>query len=188
MAWSLRKNPGQQRNQAEDGIRDRRKSLVGSEMCIRDSCYPVISGGKQPLGYWKEMTHQGQTITIARNGTAGYVSWQDNPFYLNDVAMALTNKNTHLVLDRYLYYFLKAHQDEIYEMTKHAVPPCLRKTELLELMVDLPDLATQKQIVNYLDHLNAITSDLTTGLPAAIKQAQKQYQYYLNQLLRFEKV
>ena len=131
------------------------------------------------------MTHQGQTITISKNGTAGYVSWQAQPFYLNNVAMALTNKNTHLVLDRYLYYFLKAHQDEIYEMTKHVVPPCLRKTELLELMVDLPDLAIQKQIVNYLDHLNAITSDFKTGLPARIKQANLEYWYYLKQLLRF---
>ncbi|WP_163532519.1 restriction endonuclease subunit S [Helicobacter suis] len=50
----------------------------------------------------------------------------------------------------------------------------------------LPPLPIQKKIVNILDQLQTLTSDLSQGIPAEIKARKKQFNYYLNHLLDFK--
>ncbi|MBX7546427.1 restriction endonuclease subunit S, partial [Helicobacter turcicus] len=51
--------------------------------------YPVIGGGVVPTGYFKDYNFL-KGITIARAGSAGFVSWQENPFWATDVCFVAT--------------------------------------------------------------------------------------------------
>lgn len=51
--------------------------------------YPVMGGGVMPTGYYKNYNFS-QGITIARAGSAGFVSWQENPFWATDVCFVAT--------------------------------------------------------------------------------------------------
>lgn len=52
--------------------------------------------------------------------------------------------------------------------------------------VPVPPLSEQERIVSILDNFDALTTDLSSGLPAEIQARRKQYEYYRDKLLTFE--
>lgn len=56
-----------------------------------------------------------------------------------------------------------------------------------ELILPVPPLEVQRQIVQILDRFDALCNDLTQGLPAEIEARRKQYEYYRDQLLTFKR-
>ncbi|WP_034321346.1 restriction endonuclease subunit S [Helicobacter trogontum] len=52
--------------------------------------------------------------------------------------------------------------------------------------IPIPPLATQEKIVSILDKFHALTTDLTSGIPAELEARKKQYEYYRNKLLTFK--
>jgi len=63
--------------------------------------------------------------------------------------------------------------------------PKLTKDNLNKIPIPVPPLAIQAKIVDILDRFDALTNDLTQGLPAEIAARQRQYEYYRDQLLTF---
>lgn len=64
--------------------------------------------------------------------------------------------------------------------------PALNRKELINFPIPLPPLEEQARIVAILDRFDALTNDLTHGLPAEIAARQKQYEYYRDKLLSFK--
>ena len=60
-------------------------------------------------------------------------------------------------------------------------------TSMLKFKFPFPSLKRQEEIVTILDKFEALTSDLTSCLPAEIKARQQQYEYYRDQLLTFKR-
>ncbi|WP_411332439.1 restriction endonuclease subunit S [Bacteroides uniformis] len=58
---------------------------------------------------------------------------------------------------------------------------------LAKTKIAVPDLAEQERIVSILDKFEALTNDLSQGLPAEIAAVQEQYEYYRDKLLSFPK-
>ena len=58
---------------------------------------------------------------------------------------------------------------------------------MAKFIIPIPPLAEQERIVSILDRFEALTTDLTSGLPAEIKARQQQYEYYRDQLLTFKR-
>ena len=59
-------------------------------------------------------------------------------------------------------------------------------SDLNSIIIPLPTLERQKEIVEILDKFDSICNDLSAGLPAEIEYRQKQYEYYRNKLLMFK--
>ena len=59
-------------------------------------------------------------------------------------------------------------------------------SDLANIVIPLPTLEKQKEIVEILDKFDSICNDLSAGLPAEIEYRQKQYEYYRDKLLTFE--
>ena len=51
--------------------------------------------------------------------------------------------------------------------------------------IPLPPLEEQARIVAILDRFDALTTDISSGLPAEITARQKQYEYYRDNLFTF---
>ena len=56
-----------------------------------------------------------------------------------------------------------------------------------EITIPLPTLEEQERIVKILDRFDSLCNDISSGLPAEIEARQKQYEYYRDKLLAFEK-
>jgi len=59
---------------------------------------------------------------------------------------------------------------------------------LSKIAIPVPPLPEQARIVATLDRFDALTADLTSGIPAEIAARQKQYEYYRDRLLTFDEV
>ncbi len=57
---------------------------------------------------------------------------------------------------------------------------------LENIVIPLPTLERQAEIVDMLDKFNSLVNDISEGIPAEIEARKKQYEYYRDKLLSFE--
>ncbi|PDW57341.1 restriction endonuclease subunit S [Helicobacter pylori] len=116
--------------------------------------YPVVSGGVGFLGYTNNFNRYENTITIAQYGTAGYVNFQKNKFWANDVCFCIY-PNKDIIKNIFLYYFLKVNQNYLYEISnRNATPYSISKDKILDFEILLPPLNEQIAIANILSGLD----------------------------------
>ena len=154
----------------------KRGERVTKSQLIPDGRFPVISGGIKPLGYFNDFNRESNTITIAQYGTAGYVNFITEPFWANDVCYCVFPKE--IILNKYLYYCLLNKQEVIYSLKTNAIPAHLPQSKLIYVLIPIPPLAVQEEIVRILDKF--------TTLEAELDCRKRQYEYYRNQLLSLD--
>lgn len=158
------------------GVRITKKDL------LQDAKYPVVSGGVGFMGYTNQYNREVDTITIAQYGTAGYVKWQTEKFWANDICYSVT-PNAEIIINRYLYFYLVNKQQYLYDISNRtAVPYSIERDKILKIHIPIPSLPVQKEIVRILDTFTELTEELTAELTAR----KKQYSYYREQLFSFE--
>ncbi|HBK84194.1 MAG TPA: restriction endonuclease subunit S, partial [Flavobacterium sp.] len=59
--------------------------------------------------------------------------------------------------------------------------------DLAKIKIPIPSLAEQERIVSILDKFDTLTTSISEGLPKEIELRKKQYEYYRNLLLNFDK-
>ncbi len=150
---------------------------------IKNAEYPVISGGSKEMGRYHKFNREKNTITIAQYGTAGFIAWQENNFWANDVCYSIVGREN--LNQKFLYYFLKSRQKNIYDLLTNAIPQHLPFEKLKNFLIPIPPIEVQTKIVEILDHFDTICNDISKGIPAEIKMRQEQYKYYRKKLFTF---
>lgn len=155
----------------------KRGERVTKAQLIPDGQYPVISGGVKPLGCLNKYNREANTITIAQYGTAGYVDWQQNQFWANDVCYSVfPSKN---INNRFLFFVLLHNQQLLYSLKTNAIPACLPLDRLAGVEIPVPPLSVQEEIVRILDTF----TELQAELQAELQKRLQQYNYYRDNLL-----
>ena len=100
------------------------------------------------------------------------------------LVIRLTDEN---ILPRYLYHILANEHFFEYNIkySKGAKMPRGDKAAILQYEFDVPTFEEQQRIVSILDKFETLTNSITEGLPLAIEQSQKRYEYYRELLLSF---
>ncbi len=115
--------------------------------------YSYLNGGILPSGYWNEYNVPANSIAISEGGNScGYVNYMCEPFWCG--AHCYYFYNIKIPNTKYLYYALKAHQDDIMRLRSGACMPNIKKSDLgeFEFECDL-DINNQERVVNQLDKL-----------------------------------
>ncbi|OJV37930.1 MAG: hypothetical protein BGO29_12595 [Bacteroidales bacterium 36-12] len=90
-----------------------------------------------------------------------------------------------------LYYWHFAQSGLYWEQANKLVgggaQPQFNANVLKLIKIPLPPLSEQERIVSILDKFDALVNDISVGLPAEIEVRRKQYEYYREKLLTFEK-
>ena len=145
-----------------------------------DGSVPVVAGGLQPSYYHNISNRGANTIAVAGSGAyAGYVSYWDKPIYLSDAFSVETSNN---VVKKYVYYFLKLNQEKIYSFQKGAGIPHVHGSDIKNLLINIPDVTIQEEIVKILDSF----TNLIDALNEELSLRQKQFEYYREKLLTFD--
>lgn len=152
------------------------------------SLYEYINAGTTNSGYSLDWNCDGDVVTTPSRGQGGigYVGYQKNKFWLGPLCYKIAG-NADFVLNKYLYYCLSNNSYAILSLKKDGGVPAINKSDLEELVLPVPPLEVQHQIVQILDRFDALCNDLTQGLPAEIEARRKQYEYYRDQFLTFER-
>lgn len=137
----------------------------------------VLAGGQKPAYYHNESNRIGETIVVAGSGAyAGYVSYWDIPVFLSDSFSVEPNER---LIVKYVYYYLKNIQQKIFGTKKGSGVPHVHGSSIAKFEIPLPPLEVQTEIVRILDKF--------TSLEAELDCRKRQYEYYRDKLLSFER-
>jgi type I restriction enzyme S subunit len=146
--------------------------------------YPVMNGGINPSGYHSEFNTKANTTVISQGGaSAGYVTWMNKALWAGAHCFVVL-PNESIATSRFLFHFLKGSQQTIQNMKTGAGIPGLNRSKLIELIIPLPPIEIQNEIVSILDKFTELEEELEAELDARIKQ----FEYYRNKIIDFENV
>ena len=135
--------------------------------------YPVIGGGKKPMGFHNEYNTNENTILCSSSGAyAGFISKYDKKVWASD-CFSIIPKEYSLIDNNYLYYVLKTIQDKIYKTQSGAAQPHIYSKDLQNNKIPIPSLECQQEIVKYCEYNDALIKQLETEIENNKKQAQQ---------------
>lgn len=120
-----------------------------------NKAYPVINGGTGPSGFHDSFNTPAETITVSEGGNScGYVAWQDKPFWRGGHCYAV-NPSTSKVSKTFLFQALKSMEKEIMRLRVGSGLPNIQKSDLMKVVVLLPQPEEQRKIADALSAMDA---------------------------------
>ena len=105
------------------------------------------------------------------------------------LVISLKENEKKKVLAKYLYYVLSSEEFFEYNIkfSRGAKMPRGNKSKIMDYKIIIPPKPIQEYIVSILDKFEALSQSTTEGLRREIELREKQYEYYREKLLTFEK-
>ena len=202
----------QKREQQYDYYQDLllNKSQFSHLVTIGDMC--EIKKGNTPIQKAKEGSYPLVVTTMERRSSETYqfnanavciplissrghgvaslnhVYYQDGKFALGNILCAVIPHDEKVLKAKFLYYYLEYAKDyTLVPLMKGGANVSMHCSDIEKVKVPLPSLDEQERIITILDRFDALTTDLTAGLPAEIEKRRQQYEYYRDKLLTFKK-
>ncbi|HHF5864276.1 restriction endonuclease subunit S [Haemophilus influenzae] len=122
-------------------------------------------------------------VIVAMYGaTVGKTAINKIPLTTNQ-ACANIEINDKLACYRYIFHYLTSKYEYIKSLGSGSQTNI--NAQIKKLKVPVPPIEEQQRIVSILDKFETLTNSITEGLPLAIEQSQKRYEYYRELLLNF---
>lgn len=153
------------------GVRVVKKEL------LETGSIPVYQNSLTPLGFNNSANYPGGTTFVISAGAAGEIGFSNIPFWAADDCLCISCPEH--VLNKYVYHFLKKNEIKIKSKVRKASVPRLSRTVIDNIEIPLPQLEVQAEIVRILDKF--------TQLEAELDCRKRQYEFYRDQLLSFDK-
>ena len=141
------------------------------------------SGGKMGV-FVDKYSYNKPTVLIPRKGSIENIFYLEEPFWNVDTIF-YTEINEEKILPKYFYYFMQNYN--IKSLSTDSTRPSITQSTLNKLKILLPPIEIQDKIVKILDRFQELLSDTKGLLPLEIEQRRKQYEYYREKLLTFDK-
>ena len=165
----------------------KRIPLSSAERKTREGGFPYY-GAQGIIDYIDDYIFDGTYLLIAEDGENLKSKKQDiaqlahGKYWVNNHAHVLKFDNP--VTKRYVEIYLNS--IDISSYVTGAAQPKLNQKNLNSIPILLPEISSQKRIVDILDRFDSLCNDITSGLPDEIEARKKQYEYYRDKLLDFK--
>ena len=109
--------------------------------------------------------------------------------YLNSFCFGFRMNDNSLFNVHFLKHLFRgqALRDQIIKTASGVTRFNVSKKKMLKVIIPVPPIEEQNKIADILDRFETLTNDLQLGLPAEIEARRKQYEYYREKLLTFER-
>ena len=125
-----------------------------------DGEYPVIGGGKKPLGYHNQFNTDENTILCSSSGAySGYISRYNTKVWASD-CFSVKSHNDAILINDFMYYYLRYKQTTIYTFQSGAAQPHVYSKDLRKFKIPVPSLERQQEIVDYCEKNDALIKQL----------------------------
>lgn len=116
------------------------------------------------------------------------MSEPENPVYLNSFCFGWRSDSGVSLAAGYLKHLFRAEitRKQIVRTANGVTRFNISKRTFANIVIPVPPLDEQRRIAGILDKFDALTTSLTSGLPAEIGARRKQYAYYRDRLLSFK--
>jgi type I restriction enzyme M protein len=131
--------------------------------------YPYYGTGSI-TGYTDEYLYDGCYILTARNGTIGNCFLTEGKFFPSDHIFVINIKDKCLM--KYVYYIL-SNNEKLDKLKTGVGIPNITKGTLENLIISIPSLERQKEIVEYCEYNDTLIKQLEKEIEQNKKQAQQ---------------
>src|SRR5690554_1788039 len=109
--------------------------------------------------------------------------------FLNSFSFGLRFKSEIKILPEFSKYLFrsKSIRDEIIKTASGVTRYNVSKKRFVKIQIPIPPIEIQQEIVRVLDELTSLTNQLTTELETERQNRKKQFEFFREQLLSFEK-
>ena len=161
--------------------------LRGKRLTRRDlssgGVFPVYHGGIEPIGYYSQKNRKANSAMIINVGaSAGTVGFSDKDFWSSDGCFCFSHNDQ--LNQRFLFFVLQSVESLIKSKVRKAGIPTLDNKDVERIIIPIPHIEIQNEIVRILDNFNNLAAELQAELQAR----QEQYEYYRNKLLTFNEI
>lgn len=127
------------------------------------------------------------SIIVATSATIGEHALITVPFLANQRFTVLSLKKEYIEKFNiyFLYYYCFLLDEWCNKNTTMSSFASVDMNGFKSFPIPIPPLEVQNRIVSILDRFETLTNSITEGLPLAIEQSQKRYEYYRELLLNF---
>ena len=161
---------------------ERGKRVVRSQLSIRGK-YPVYQNSLTPLGYHTDYNYNANTTFIIVAGAAGEIGFSDKAFWAADDCFTVVCPEN--VLNRYIYHLLLNNQNQLASKVRKASIPRLSRSAIENLVIPIPPLDVQREIVRMLDSYTESVVELQRQLTVELTARKTQYSHYRDKMLTF---
>ena len=145
-----------------------------SKLNFKTGIYPVIGGGKQPTGLHNEFNKDKNTILCSSSGAyAGFISKYESQVWASD-CFSIHSKNKKILDERYLYYYLKSIQTNIYKLQTGTAQPHIYPKSVENLKIPLPLIEQQISIIDFYESNQFKINELENKIKK-LKELEKNY-------------
>lgn len=143
--------------------------------------YPYY-GANGVQDFVNEYLFDGESLLVGEDGSvinkdnSPVLTWAVGKIWVNNHAHVL--KEQEGVLLRYVFYAL---QTQDVSSVVRGMPPKLNQENLRNILIPVPPLEVQREVVEVLDKFALLTAELT----AELEKRKKQYEHYRDKLLNF---
>lgn len=142
--------------------------------------YPIVDQGKNYISAYTDSNNGiiNCSECVVFGDHTEITKYIDFPFAqgADGIKILKTNSNINV---KYLYYVINQFYKKKGKYTRHF-------SFLKKIIIPIPPLLIQKNIVKILDKFNSLIEDISVGLPAEINARRKQYKHYQEKLLLFK--
>ncbi len=131
-----------------------------------------------------ESLNEGEVISIPSGGAAN-IKYFDGLF-VDGGNILCSTRDKEVVLLKYIYHFLLKNNDFIQSCFRGGSVQHPEMAKIIELLIPVPPLLIQKEIVNVLDNYSFNLITLKERLNNEILTRKKQFEYYRDELLSFD--
>ncbi|WP_051660726.1 restriction endonuclease subunit S [Mycoplasmopsis columbina] len=160
--------------------------IIPKTKMINDAKYPIYSAqtlNNGEIGKINTYDFDGEYITWTMYGQAGTVFYRNDKFSITHLCGILKNNNQ-LVDTKFVYHYLKLNAP------KYSLIGSGRSTLLIgefsKIKIPIIPIYKQKEIAYKLDKFEKYINEINGLLPKEIKLINKQYNYYIDELLNLE--
>lgn len=138
---------------------------------LKDGIYPVYGSGGI-MRYVEKYLYNKESVLLPRKGTLNNIQYADKPFWTVDTCY-YTEVNTDKVIPYFLYRNLR--QFDIEALNTGSAVPSMTFDKYYSMQVNLPDLETQKRIVNILKSYDNLIENNQKQIKLLEEAAQRLY-------------
>lgn len=156
--------------------------------CLNDKNAMYVDVNKENEKY---LLKRGDLVVARTGATFGKTLYYDNEENAIYASFLIKIKlNNDIILNKYYWHFSKSlkywQQANMY--VSKAGQQQFNTNAIKKIVVPVPSIEKQKEIIAILDKFDKLINDITEGLPAEIEARQQQYDYYRNKLLTFKEL
>lgn len=126
-------------------------------------------------------------ILVGMDGNFNLEKWNDRDGLLNQRVCKIYSIDDKIVLNDYLYHYLRPEFKSIENEIKGGTVKHLSAARIKKIVIPIPSIKEQKRIAQTLNLFTKIIQDMEDGIPAEQAAQQKRYEYYRDLLLTFDR-